>query len=312
MLPVVRNGGQIRGGWSRFFVRRAWRILPSYYVTIVLSLILGTTLLSQRTGTIWDSSLPFHWPQIFSHVLLIQDAFNDHKDRINYVLWSVGIEWRIYFVFPLLLWLWKKCGGFYSALGSIVFSLVVRKLLTQLHLPHLSVQFIALFAFGMLGATLCFNDSPHINRWRERCPWGILLLVLSLFIAPRVGMLNRRLPEFFHDIGIGIWAALLIIYLAQHPSSFARKWMESPLLLKIGAFSYSLYLTHPLILQLLWQYVIRKASNDPSTLFLILLAVAPVVCIAGSYLFFLFIERPFLRYKPYSQRIKQPLESLVK
>ena len=38
MLPALRDGYQLRGGFKTFLAKRARRILPPYYVAIVLSL----------------------------------------------------------------------------------------------------------------------------------------------------------------------------------------------------------------------------------------------------------------------------------
>src|SRR5258706_10533817 len=62
MLPVARSaGGQLKGGFAGYLGRRAFRILPPYFATLALSLLLiryVPVLAHGGTRTIWDDSLP--------------------------------------------------------------------------------------------------------------------------------------------------------------------------------------------------------------------------------------------------------------
>src|SRR5581483_5580771 len=64
MLPVVRGGGELAGGFAGYISRRARRILPPYYVTLVVSLLLiwSVPALQRPSGTTWDDSLPAFTP----------------------------------------------------------------------------------------------------------------------------------------------------------------------------------------------------------------------------------------------------------
>lgn len=41
MLPIVKGDGALRGGAWKFFQRRAWRILPTYFLALGFSLIMA-------------------------------------------------------------------------------------------------------------------------------------------------------------------------------------------------------------------------------------------------------------------------------
>lgn len=103
MIPIARGDGNLRGGAIHFFKRRAWRILPPYYFAMALSLLLIWLFINQKTGTHWDVSLPVTNKSILTHLILMQDALGDYA-TINHAFWSISVEWRIYFLFPLLVW----------------------------------------------------------------------------------------------------------------------------------------------------------------------------------------------------------------
>lgn len=111
MLPVARDPrGELRGGARRFFLRRARRILPPYYFTVAVSLGLIAVAIGHKTGTPWDTSVPVTKQGLLTHLVMLQDAFRLTWAQINSPLWSVSVEWRIYFCFPLLVWGWRRFG----------------------------------------------------------------------------------------------------------------------------------------------------------------------------------------------------------
>ena len=55
------NYQRFEGGARSFFRRRARRLLPPYYASFGLSLLLIWTVIGTRTGTHWDISVPVDW-----------------------------------------------------------------------------------------------------------------------------------------------------------------------------------------------------------------------------------------------------------
>ena len=102
MLSVVRGDGFVRGGILTFLKRRSQRILPTYYAALALSLLLIWLFIGTVTGTHWDKSLPVTFNGTMVHLLMLQDI--ESRSQIYHVLWSVALEWHIYFLFPLFVW----------------------------------------------------------------------------------------------------------------------------------------------------------------------------------------------------------------
>src|ERR1700683_757665 len=103
-IPVVQSNGVLSGGPKRFFKKRARRILPPYYFSLTLSCILLLVAIGHPTHTVWDVALPMNphaWIKaLAAHLLLVEDFVESYM--LNYVLWSVALEWQIYFLFPVL------------------------------------------------------------------------------------------------------------------------------------------------------------------------------------------------------------------
>jgi peptidoglycan/LPS O-acetylase OafA/YrhL len=63
----------------------------------------------------------------------------------------------------------------------------------------------------------------------------------------------------------------------------------------VGTFSYSVYLVHAPLLQILWQYVLHPAGADNATIFAFLMTLGFAMILGASYLFFRVFEEPFMR-----------------
>ena len=116
-LPVVKGKEvSFRGGTSSFMERRAWRILPPYATALALSilLLLVCPFLLQPTGTPWDLAIkgePLGVVSLLTHTVLIQNLWSSTEVLINPPLWSVALEWQIYFIFAFLLVpIWRRYG----------------------------------------------------------------------------------------------------------------------------------------------------------------------------------------------------------
>ena len=87
MLPVAKHDGELRGGAIVFFVRRARRILPTFYAALAFSLLMDLGPDGRMTGSLWDWSLPVSMKAVLANVLMFQDVVRPYK--INGVFWSI-------------------------------------------------------------------------------------------------------------------------------------------------------------------------------------------------------------------------------
>ncbi len=87
---------------AQFFGRRAWRILPPYYVALTLSILVGALYARQQWRPL-DSMVRYPvWSSILSHVALVHNLTHVCGD-LNTSFWSLGLEWQWYLVFPAAL-----------------------------------------------------------------------------------------------------------------------------------------------------------------------------------------------------------------
>ena len=297
MLPVVNSPDiTLRGGLVGFMKRRARRILPPYYFALILSLLLIWTSIGSVTGTAWDRSLPVTFHSIISHLTLTHNLFffkdqsiNDYS-QINYPFWSVAVEWQIYFTFPILLLMWRRLGGLWATTLWTLISYMFVFLFRPSQLIGITPQFYALFGLGALGAAISVSPSALWEKARARVPWLAVTIGSALAVLALRNMKNGRILDFL----VGLSTLCLLVLLSQPAGERLRAICSARPLVSIGSYSYSLYLLHAPLLQLLWQFGISRLHTSDVSRYLLIILLGVPFCLGCSYLFYLVCERPFL------------------
>lgn len=311
MLPVIRSNYTLPGGVLQFFQKRARRILPPYYLAMALSLLLISFLIGEETGTHWDKSIPVNQLDLVTHLLLIQDVLTSTGGKINHAFWSISVEWRIYFTFPLILFLWRKTSPGRAILvvaTTVIFLLAALKYMHQVYplvnntpggiVPH----YLLLFTLGMLGADISFSKTGFFSRWKiGHWTSGLVLSTVVLFaLSTAREHYIPSIPWQLLDVAAGVWGVCLLILcdMVRRTENGRYTGMKTILnwkpLVSIGKFGYSLYLIHAPLLQILWQYVLVPLHLSPFMNFVVLSSAGLLVILAVSYVFFVLCEKPFM------------------
>lgn len=301
MLPIVRGDGRLRGGYWGFMKRRAQRILPPYYFALGLSIILAATVISQRTGTIWDQGIPLTAGSILTHLFLIHDFFAAYIYSISAPFWSIAVEWQIYFFFPLLVLGWNRWGGLKTTLVALVSGYIVLFLLRHTEAAGSSPHYIGLFALGMLGAAASFSQSPVWKKMLRPVFWGIgalfsfvaVVLICHWGGGYMVVTKHAGLVDFF----VGLCTICILTAISLPGENKLRSLLNWRPLVFVGTFAYSLYLIHYPLIQLLWQYVLHPLDLSFNEILIILVIYSCPLSLLVSYIFFLGCERPFLNIR---------------
>jgi peptidoglycan/LPS O-acetylase OafA/YrhL len=304
MIPVARNTEyKFPKGLKTYFFRRFKRIVPPYWAALILSLILiySVPVMQTQSGTKWDDKLPVTWDAIVGHFLLIQD-FVGGSIKINGPLWTVALEWQIYFIFALIMLpLWRFIGKWatlaivslvtlgpsivtvvYSSTGKLksLFSLA-----SMIESKHIHQWYVLLFALGMLAAELAGN-----SRLKGRGLWLPSVLAFGyIFYDPSFGERNKAAVEVL----IGLSVALLLVWLAKNGRNFVNRFLSSKPMLELGNMSYSIYLMHSPLLALGNLVLLPSAFSAGIQATLMYLVVLPLALVI-SRAFHVLIERRFM------------------
>jgi peptidoglycan/LPS O-acetylase OafA/YrhL len=262
---------------------------------LALSLLLIWLVIGHPTGTLWDVAIDIRKQDLVSHLLLTQDVFG--TGRINYAFWSIATEWQIYFFFPLLVWSWRSNGPRVTVAAALTAAYGIALAVAGTRGARAHAQFLGLFTLGMLGAAICHGRDAALERLRERVPWAALGVTCASLLAACVlywGWAEAIRHFVALDGPVAVLALCLLVLASRserNPVRAVFSWAPLPV---VGAFSYSLYLIHAPLLQLIWQYGLHPAGIGQEAQFAVLVCLGLPAILGASYLFHLGLERPFI------------------
>jgi peptidoglycan/LPS O-acetylase OafA/YrhL len=345
MLPVVRNRGILKKGAWDFYMRRAKRILPPYYLAIAFSFLCVLTVLSKKMDISFPASLPAIKQWLTFHGLLIQNwqpFFNPRYSEIssfslldmmsmpperrgqmmgamgarldiNGPLWSIAVEWQIYFFFPLLVMLWRKIGAgatvAVALLGSYSFFLKFpgHAMAHGWMAPH----YLGLFALGMFAANVAHGTEERWEKLFAKRFWHPLAYVLwgAVFLI-NINPLMGLVYSYLVDLIAGPASMCLLIAASKTGTNRLRDLLSRPKLVFIGTFSYSIYLLHDPLLRVLLNTMLSPLAGVKVLQYYLLVTVGLSIIIGIAYVFHLYCERPFMNTKPNLKRSEPSLDGV--
>jgi peptidoglycan/LPS O-acetylase OafA/YrhL len=276
MLPVARGRDRLRAGAADFYKRRVRRILPPYWFALLFSVVvLPLTTAGFHAGSFLT---PLFAKDLLAHAFLIHNWLPQFTYSINGPFWSVAAECQIYLFFPLLVLMWRRLGPWKTL--AIVF-VVAHALLVLTHQMG-PANYLFIFTLGMWGAHLAVRRAPM--------PWLEWVTAASLVTFALV--VSRRAVA--SDLCVGVITAAVMASCAVRARSIPRDLLSLAPLRWVGSFSYSLYLVHLPIQQVVircvpWIHPLATLPRLAATF-----AITTPVVLVGAYLFYKVAEEPFL------------------
>ncbi|MBT0772040.1 acyltransferase family protein [Kineosporia sp. J2-2] len=289
-LPLWRHDGRWPGGPGDFLRRRFRRVVPTYWVALAVSAGIGATLLARPVGTLWDGAVPVRPGGVLSHALLVQDLWWAGPAGST-AFWSLAVEWHIYlFLFPLVLLLPQR------GLPVLVAALTALSLATLLPgtswAGNLHPTFSVLFLLGLISARAAVAETSSQRRAREQ---GLTLVTLTgagaatvVTVAGQAGPLSP-----VHGLWFGPPVAAVLARMAEGSFALLRRALETPVLLFLGAISYSLYLTHAVVVEAVWRLAVVPLHLGETGRLGLELAGGLAAGVAVATVFFAAVERRF-------------------
>lgn len=322
-LPWLKKRAAGRREWfsvREFALRRAWRILPPYYAALaasIMPLLLPAILHHHHDFT----GRGLGAQSVLSHLLLIQNV-TPSFGTINAPMWSLGLEWQWYFLFPIV---FAACLRFPRATLGALFALLLGwhlafPSLSAIHPPvngapvlYQLPSWLVVFALGIVVADAMFRGISVPPRLLGLLVVVPLLLVFPLRVAemalavdfPLGGALQNRLAELgLVPVLYGIsFAALAML---AHQVDAVRRVLSWDPLVKLGLVSYSVYLVHMPVIA--WTtYLVRRIHGNTAEAVLANVLAGLLVGVA----FYAVVERRFVGRPPFLSRAATQPEAVA-
>lgn len=270
-----------------FWARRFFRIAPLFYLMLLIAALVTT-----GDSTVVPPSMRgdiFTWPNLLAHMTFVFGWFPWFQNSWIGVEWSIGVEMTFYALFPLIMRrIFPKASPWLFVLGGFGMSLIWPHLLQYFFGPwpkwarsYLFWSFptqAVWFAAGI--AIVKFDHSPTFRGW------GMLWLLWALFLG------WHNWPVLISN---AVWVVpnYLLVWLSWHDHRDVAWLTHNRALQYVGTRSYSLYLTHWMILGMVSD--LPWANPHNLTSFFLRLGAALSLSLVASELSYRFIEQPGIR-----------------
>lgn len=290
LLDEFRQNGASRP--IRFLLRRGFKIYPSYYLFLVVTVVLALS-----------SELPRHWSGLFSEIVFLQNYLPgfmfDH-------LWSLAVEEHFYFGLAFGLFFLLTADRVRAWPDIVLGTMIVVFLLRTLLVLSVERDYKLLY-YGTHARvdSLCFGSlicwwtryrGYRLKKITVKYKWliltGIFLSALFVFCSEFSDLRTKTMG--FSLVYFGWGGVLLLALLCSKNMS----WLKSRpigILSAIGKNSYATYLWHPVVAIFLVPAILPHtgAAADPLKYTVLYLALSFFV----GCLFSRVWETPFLRLR---------------
>jgi peptidoglycan/LPS O-acetylase OafA/YrhL len=254
----AQAAGAERPGAGRYLWRRALRILPAYWVAVVVCL----TVLPQNSDLGWRE---------WVHSLTLTQIYE--RGQLHHGLtqtWSLATEVVFYLLLPLAAIValgrrWRPGRTVVVCLLSVVITgawlAILAFIGTSLYtmwLPSYALWFGVGMAFAAVHVALATGTAPP--RWRlvddlAAAPlacWGLALGLLAIASTPLAGPRDLAAPTVVEfatkNVLFMVIAALILLPLAFGPGHRITAAFSGGLARWLGAISYGIFLWHPFVI----------------------------------------------------------------
>lgn len=310
-----------------FYLRRALRIFPLYYLVLAAMLVIVPRLstpdssdsllgLLDRIGWIpgHDTAGPWFWLHLSNIPMALRGSFlHESLD----VTWSLAVQEQFYLVWPVLVYLCSAQRLRWVCLGLITCSVLFRTIAINWHINPVALyvatparldslavgSLIAVWHVGRQGNLSGFARSAALAA---ACSAIVLVAIMLPSVNDWHGTGIEQIASIFQRTPVAItlvaacFGGLLVSVLSAAPRAAIVRILSSPLLTTLGRYSFAMFLFHQPIRALVRRFVLAPVdlptlagSRIPGQLafYAICVLITLVAAIASWHLY----ERPFLR-----------------
>jgi peptidoglycan/LPS O-acetylase OafA/YrhL len=236
---VDSNSSSLLVELKKFWIRRARRIFPIYYLTLVL--LLGK-FIAQSKSIHTDGLL---WYFILSSNIYIE--YRSHSWGEFAHLWSISVEQHFYMLSSPILLFFSRIR--HQLIIIIIFIVAIATLLANLlngaNITAIYVSSIVNFGFMAIGGLIAINNHPR----KSVMLYGIIASLsipfyIYLSASKKAAILYPVVVPFLCFIISLIGCASLIKYVSSNQSGLFVRLLEWRPLSKLGEISYGFYVYH--------------------------------------------------------------------
>jgi peptidoglycan/LPS O-acetylase OafA/YrhL len=277
----------------RYFVRRLTRLEPPYIINLLIVFALKIAVLGLAASELLPHLLA-------SLVYLHNIAYGEHS-LVNGVAWSLEVEWQFYVLAPLLFLLVAKSRPLRRMLGLLSAIAVGGWLFSagEGFDPRIALSVVRYAGFFFAGVWIAVLDEEHPDWGRGR--WEMDLVGIGAAVAIVAILLEAPVAAPLLPL---LTALLLLAGIRGRMLALILGWWP---VYCIGAMCYTIYLYHFFVISMLGRILGPILPATPGWALLGFGSVSIVVVIALCLFPYLLIERPFMLWRPGTNRLSDAI-----
>lgn len=273
----ARDGDTVGG----FYRRRFARVWPLHALTVMLAVLLATLALIDQRGPV--AAFPLN--------LALLQAWSGDVDVIygfNGVSWSLSAEAFFYALFPLLLLRARRHGPVATIAGGVALLLAGGVLAEATGAMWVAVSLPA-YRVGefVVGMGLALLVRRGVSRVPPLLAMGVLAgSYTALVVGNRLSAGTLADHAWVAALVVLPGVALVLVAYATRDLAGGGGWLTRPVAVRLGAWSFALYLVHELVLRVAHPVMVDRLWVAP---------VAVVVALALAGALHEWVEQPLER-----------------
>jgi len=277
-----------------FYIRRALRIYPLYFV--FCALVIALTSLDGNLDVLFWRGLGL--VTFTDNILASYEGYNPIDWSAH--LWTISYEEQFYLVIPLLLlFLFKSSRSriIASLLAVSLLLTLTRALFIRLAIPHPAIWVLPVTHFEsiILGIVVGLGGFNIFSR----VPALLVLLagVFSSYLITRLGAIQQISWKLIIEYWlIGVSTSLTVYFVFRMGKTRWMKWLSFGPIVFLGKISYGLYVYHLMGIAL-GQRLVERINSGGSFHSLSIFAASLAITVAFAWASYQVIEKPALRSK---------------
>ncbi|MFM2394688.1 MAG: hypothetical protein RLZZ546_2670 [Bacteroidota bacterium] len=283
-LPFAENhlNGKPKIHLKNYYLRRVTRIEPPYVINLIVYLIILLFL--------FNKNLIDLIPHFFASLFYVHNLIFKTGSEINPVCWSLEIEIQFYLFAPLFSRIFKIRNKLFRRVSFFLISIVsiiISKILAKYYITPINIfTYLPYFMVGFLLVDI------WVAEWNSALPKSSLFFeILSI-----VGWILLPIT-FYWDFPFRVTLTsmyLFILLFSTFKGTLILKILNIRIIRIIGGMCYTIYMFHPLGIELISKYlpifdslVIYNSIFQSVIIFLFSLPIFMIL--------FLFVEKPFMK-----------------
>jgi len=264
---------------KRYFIRRVTRLEPPYLIALIIFFIANVWVIGKHD---FNAQLP----HLLASAVYLHNFIYDSISTVLPIAWSLEIEVQFYILAPVfcLIFLIRSDVIRWLLLLSIIFFSAVYWFDTW-NVLHVFV-YLHYFFSGILLADLYCRNIKLVKNEKLGLLIGMLALLGFLFLPSL-----KYMPGYLLKI-----LCMFFLFHEALTNAYVKRIFSVQLLVIIGGMCYSIYLLHLAIISATGRLLIQSGLEVSSSSFLLLFAIVFIAMVLiGSSLFFILVERPFMK-----------------